>query len=217
MENMDYKVKKSETDFELTGEWNGSIWQTAGTIEVNNFRPEGSGHKPVTKAKLLYTAKYLYGIFNVHDQYVKCTHTGLNAPVYKDSCVEFFFVSNGTDKYFNFEFNCGGTVYCSYRKSKYEEAEYLTAEDYASIDIYHSLPEKIEIEIDTPVDWILEFKIPIDLLKKYNPAIKLAPGSEWRGNFYKCGDETSHPHWASWAPIDRLNFHLPECFGKVGF
>ena len=23
----------------------------------------------------------------------------------------------------------------------------------------------------------------------------------WRGNFYKCADESSHPHWASWAPI----------------
>ncbi|MEW6117215.1 MAG: carbohydrate-binding family 9-like protein, partial [Nitrospirota bacterium] len=40
---------------------------------------------------------------------------------------------------------------------------------------------------------------------------------EWRANFYKCGDATSHPHWASWAPVEALNFHLPHCFGTICF
>jgi hypothetical protein len=39
----------------------------------------------------------------------------------------------------------------------------------------------------------------------------------WRDNFYKCGDQTSHPHWASWSPVDDLNFHLPRCFGTICF
>jgi len=38
----------------------------------------------------------------------------------------------------------------------------------------------------------------------------------FRGNFFKCGDETSHPHWASWSPIsEELNFHRPETFGSI--
>jgi hypothetical protein len=42
-------------------------------------------------------------------------------------------------------------------------------------------------------------------------------GNLWRANFYKCGDDTSHPHWAAWSPVDELNFHLPRCFGRLGF
>ena len=40
----------------------------------------------------------------------------------------------------------------------------------------------------------------------------------WRGNAFKCADETSHPHWASWAPIgEALNFHAPGWFGDLDF
>ena len=35
--------------------------------------------------------------------------------------------------------------------------------------------------------------------------------------FFKCGDKTSHPHWASWNPVDELNFHLPRCFSEIIF
>ena len=27
----------------------------------------------------------------------------------------------------------------------------------------------------------------------------------WRANFYKCGDDTSHPHWAAWSPLKKVN------------
>jgi len=43
-------------------------------------------------------------------------------------------------------------------------------------------------------------------------------GQIWRANFYKCADESSHPHWGSWADIgERLDFHQPECFGEIIF
>ena len=42
-------------------------------------------------------------------------------------------------------------------------------------------------------------------------------GEVWRGNFFKCVEENSHPHWASWSPVDEFNFHLPQCFGVLRF
>ena len=46
--------------------------------------------------------------------------------------------------------------------------------------------------------------------------IDRASGQVWRANLYKCGDQTSHPHWASWAPIgEALNFHQPGFFGGL--
>ena len=76
-----------------------------------------------------------------------------------------------------------------------------------------TLPRVIEPEIDGPVDWQLAFFIPTALLEKFVGPIGPLAGQEWRANLYKCGDRTSHPHWASWSPVDALNFHLPHCFG----
>jgi hypothetical protein len=67
------------------------------------------------------------------------------------------------------------------------------------------------------VTWTLEFFIPLELLEKYVGSVGNVRGSEWKANFYKCGDETSHPHWVSWQPVPKLNFHMPECFGTVMF
>jgi hypothetical protein len=38
-------------------------------------------------------------------------------------------------------------------------------------------------------------------------------------NFYKCADQTSHPHWLTWASVDypQPKFHLPEFFGRLVF
>ena len=58
---------------------------------------------------------------------------------------------------------------------------------------------------------------PFALLEAYVGPIAIDKGSVWGANFYKCGDETSHPHWGAWSPVDELNFHLPRCFGRLGF
>ena len=45
--------------------------------------------------------------------------------------------------------------------------------------------------------------------------IGAASGQVWRGNFFKCAEDISHPHWAAWSPVDEFNFHLPRCFGAI--
>ena len=40
-----------------------------------------------------------------------------------------------------------------------------------------------------------------------------ANGHVMEGNFYKCGDHTASPHWGSWVPMPRLDFHDPDSFG----
>jgi len=57
------------------------------------------------------------------------------------------------------------------------------------------------------------------LLKRYCPVITPSPQAEWRVNFYKCADDTSHPHWLTWSPVDlpEPNFHHPQSFGILQF
>jgi hypothetical protein len=54
-------------------------------------------------------------------------------------------------------------------------------------------------------------------MARYTGPFSVAAGEVWRANFYKCGDETSQPHWAAWHPVEALNFHLPQCFGQLRF
>jgi hypothetical protein len=51
-------------------------------------------------------------------------------------------------------------------------------------------------------------------MEPYCGPLRPVRGQRWRANAFKCGDQTSHPHWASWAPIgEALNFHQPGRFG----
>ena len=144
-------------------------------------------------------------------------------PVCKDSCVEFFVQPEEDSDYFNFGFNCGGALLCSYITDPERTAEGfkkfipLPVEDGNQVAVHHSLPETVDPEISELVSWMLEFFVPFALLEKYAGSLGDPAGQEWRANFYKCGDETSHPYWASWQPLHSLNFHLLECFGKIRF
>ena len=209
----------------LESGWESSEWKDIEPVVIANFRPESSDHRPVTKVKLLYDDEGIYGMFMVKDRYVRCIRTAFQDHVYKDSCVEFFVQPDQSKGYFNFEFNCGGTLLCTYitysitsdGKAEKNEILPLEDEDREMIRIYHSLPQIVESEIQDETEWQLGFFIPFSLFEKYIGEIGNVAGQRWKANFYKCGDETSRPHWASWSPVDELNFHMPQCFGIIEF
>jgi len=220
---MRYLVRYAAIRPELEGEWSGEAWTQADTLEIASFRPESSDHRPRTEARLLHDENGIYGIFHVSDQYVRCAHGGFMAPTHLDSCVELFLQTESGKGYFNFEFSCGGALFCSYIidptriPDGFRDYSPLPETDLRQVAIYHSLPKIVDPEIVEPTEWVLEFFIPIALFKKWTGSRGQLSGREWRGNLYKCGDETSHPHWASWSPVDELNFHLPRCFGTIEF
>jgi hypothetical protein len=218
-----YEVHRARVRPELAGEWDGPAWAQAAPLPIACFRPESSDHRPVTAARLLYDDEAFYGIFLVQDRYVRGRFTRFQDPVWRDSCVEFFVQPGGAGPYFNFEFACGGAFLAHYvtdpRRSGGKVAGFtpLVESDAAAVRVYHSLPAVVEPEITQPVAWHLEFAIPLALLAKYAEFSRPAAGHVWRANFYKCAEENSHPHWAAWAPVDELNFHLPRCFGTLRF
>ena len=218
-----YKILFATQIPEMQGFWDGAVWQQAQPLSVNCFRPEGSDHRPQTLCKLLYDEQNIYGIFRVEDRYVRCIHTQFQSDVWKDSCVEFFVQPENGGGYFNFEFNCGGALLASYVTDPTRVGDRLkayiplTTDDDRQIRRYASLPSVVEPEIPTPFVWYLEFSIPFALLEKYSGPPGTIQGQIWRANFYKCGNETSHPHWASWASLAARNFHDPASFGQIEF
>jgi hypothetical protein len=198
-------------------------WRKADTAELTRFRPEGSAHRPRVQVRLLYDDAGLYGLFNVRDRYVRAVVTKYQGPVCTDSCVEFFVKPKKRSGYFNFEFNCGGALLVFYitdparTKKGFKKFVKLPRKDGAQVRIFHTLPKTVDPEIAARKQWRLGFHIPFALLEKYAGPLGEPAGQSWTGNFYKCGDKTSHPHWVSWSPVTRLAFHLPECFGPLRF
>lgn len=199
--------------------WDRPLWQSADTLDITRFSWEDSGHRPVVQARLLYDEAWLGIIFRVEDQYVRAVARNFQDGVCTDSCVEFF-VSPLPDSeaYFNFEVNCGGTMLLFRCESRRDNAE-VADEDGATIAMAHSLPKIVEPEIAEPTTWTVEYHIPHSLFAKYFESAIPTAGTQWRANFYKCGDKTSHPHWGSWAPVDtpRPDFHRPEFFQPILF
>jgi hypothetical protein len=220
---MEYIVRCSHDMPETGVNWDSPAWSRATTAALEHFRPEGSSHRPKTQVRLLYDGNGIHGIFHVEDRYVRCVHTAYMGEVYKDSCVEFFIKPRQGRGYFNFEFNCGGALRAGYIIDPtrvgdgFKEWFALPAPDGAAVRVNHSLPAVVDPEIGEPLTWTLAFFIPFALLEKYSGTPGRAAGQTWRGNFYKCADASSRPHWASWAPLAGRNFHLPNCFGAIRF
>ncbi len=224
----DIHIKKHTIAFtnippDIAEPWDSAVWKAAPALQVSCYRQEGSNHHPHTQCKLLYDRENIYGIFRVSDRHVRCIHTGFQSAVYKDSCVEFFLQPKNAGGYFNFEFNCGGALLASYVTDPTRTSGTvrgfipLTPDEDLQIKRSSNLPRIIEPEITGHIIWYLEFSIPFAVLEKYAGVLTGISGEIWRANFYKCGNDTSHPHWGSWSPLSELNFHLPAEFGIIRF
>lgn len=222
----EYRVRHTERPPAFSGDWDGGLWASAATARIDHFHPKSSPHRPRTEVKVLYDSSHLYLFFRVADRYVRCLTTRYQGPVSADSCVEFFVQPRPTGGYFNFEMNCGGTLLLYYiedpRRVGNGFARYRPVDraGLKGMRVYHSLPPVVEPEATDPVVWKLEYSIPLSLFEPYlgeSPRPDAA-GRPWRGNFYKCAEVNSHPHWAAWSPIgERLDFHCPEHFGLLHF
>ncbi len=217
-EVMKYKVEKISEVIQLDANWNKEPWNKIEPLTITHYMGEKPEHFPHTQAKVAYDDEAIYVIFRVNDRFVRVVTTKNHGPVFQDSCVEFFFSPDGDPGYFNLEMNAGGTMLLHHQNEP-RKGTPLDAESLKKVEVAHSLPEYVDPEIKDPVDWTVEYRIPFSVLKKYADVAVPQAGTVWRANFYKCADETSHPHWLTWAPVDKPqpDFHLPEYFGEIVF
>lgn len=223
---MQYVVERAPSDPVLPSPWDGPFWSPANVIHVTNFHPASASTHPVTDAKVLYGDRHLYLHFRVHDRDVRAAHTDYQSPVCQDSCAEFFVQPHGSKGYFNFEINPLGTLLLFYVTDPtrigpaLKEYQPVPPDLASRIQIHGSLTKATGDSIlSGPLDWSLQYAIPFSLFDPFvGRPTRPSPGDRWRANFYKCGDKTPYPHWASWAPIgEALNFHQPDRFGEIVF
>lgn len=218
-----YAVKKRTGVSTIDADWDKSFWGqiAAAPISVSQWTAGSSEKLPQSEVKLQYDDGFLYLIFRVRDYCLKAVTAETHGPVYRDSCVEFFFAPNrrNPQDYFNFEINCCGVLLAQHHTGPRENSRFLDVTDCRAIRIAASAVGPIRQEITKPVTWTVEYALPLDTLSRYTAVEKPAAGVEWRGNFYKCADGCSAPHWISWSPVrsETPDFHRPESFGKLIF
>ena len=215
------KVMELDQPPEIDANWDKPLWRGVLPAMVGNYMGDKPQFFPLAQVKIAHDDQALYVIFHVDDKYVRAIAADHQDSVYKDSCVEFFFApdAEAPGDYFNLEVNCGGTMLFQFHRPSRDEHIEIPKTALAQIEIAASLPKIIDPEITDPVVWTVEYRLPLAILAEYCPITKLAPGAAWRANFYKCADDTSHPHWLAWSPVEHPtpNFHLPEFFGILGF
>lgn len=183
--------------------------KTQGQPDV--FSVSNSHEKGAKAPKVEGTLRYIPGTgleltMQCWEENPKAVVTVPDERVCVDSCMEMFlccFPEPGAG-YLNVEMNAIGNAKCAFGPDRHNRRTLSEM----------GLPRPVVTATIGEDAWQVQCLVTEQLLEKlYNRPCNFAPGHEMRANFYKCGDETDTPHWATWAPVGRLDFHAPEFFG----
>nr|WP_321486905.1 carbohydrate-binding family 9-like protein [uncultured Draconibacterium sp.] len=183
-------------------------------IDILNWK-NAFPYRPDIKFRIAHTGNEIWLKFYVQEKNILALETEINGDVYKDSTVEFFISIDGKN-YYNFEFNCIGTPHVGYGPGRGNRTPILP-EMINQIDIESSLGNQPFAEKSGDFSWEMMICIPTQCFAF--DKVQSLNGLKATANFYKCGDETSDPHFVTWNAIDTENpdYHRPEFFGKISF
>ena len=107
-----------------------------------------------TLAKLTYNDEKIFVRLETEETDIRAMQTEDNSQVCEDSCMEFFFRPNISDKrYFNFEINPLGTLHLGIGKDRYDRKKISFDRSMFKIKTY---------VLNT--GWVAEFEIPLDFI-----------------------------------------------------
>ena len=126
--------------------------------------------------------------------------------VYLDSCLECFlrpFADDG--RYVNIEMNAAGSALMGLGTCREDRVRLARAPEGVAFDVSRHGGSW----------WAVSCHLPFAAIEALYGR-SAGDIREMRGNFYCC-DESIHPHFGSWSPIDAPapDFHRPECFGTI--
>lgn len=184
-------------------------------LKLETVNWEEFPYLPDVAVQIAFNEGELFLQYKVSEQAVKAEVTDSNGRVWTDSCVEFFLSPEGNDEYYNLEMTCIGTALLGFRK-KGGLTIHASVEQIAAIRRVSSLGTRSFPELKKQTEWQITVAIPWSAFFKSQI---IASGKKMRGNFYKCGDGLTVPHFVSWTKINtaKPSFHEPEFFGGLEF
>lgn len=179
---------------------------------INIFSWEEVSPKPDVYFKIAHNNHSILMQYRVCENEVVAKYHKTNAPVYKDSCVEFFVSFTGGKDYYNLEFNSLGTCLGGYGHNRHNR-------ERLSTNTLNQIKLQSLVSRNTPefTEWQLNILIPLGVFQ--HTYIRSLSGLSAHANFYKCGDDLSTPHYLSWKKIDTPtpDFHQPSYFDEIEF
>lgn len=178
--------------------------------------PELYPSKPKTAFKIAHNGTHLFLQFFVEENEILAEASEDNGPVWKDSCVEFFISFGDSLHYYNLEMSCIGKVLLGYRKDK-ADSVHAAPVLLSSVKRYPSLGTEPFGKRQGDFKWNMLVVVPVSVY--WQSGLETFSGVKARGNFYKCGDNLTLPHFLSWSPVrtETPNFHMPLYFGDIQF
>ena len=182
-------------------------WESLASMPVDRVLwTEDAGVR--ARGQFCHDGHNLYIHMSATEEAIRAEYTAPGSPVHEDSCLEFFFLPAGGDRYFNFEINPNGCLHAQLGTGRNGRTELAGEDAKAFFDIRTGRTED---------GWEVFYRIPLDFIRRYYPDFRFE--GEMTANLYKCGDKTVKPHYLSWSPVelDTPDFHRPEFFSRIRF
>lgn len=188
---------------------NGKIdWECVPILQIDYYQIEPQLPVSAT-AQLCWNSDAIFVKMTADEPKILARFTGDYDPVCADSCLEMFISPYADDsRYFNFECNPNGATNFGFGYGRNDRMRLHPRN-------IHSL---LEIEMFREENtWGVLFKLPIEVLRLFQPDFVLCAGKRMRANFYKCGDDIKPNHELMWNPITngKTDFHQPCFFGEL--
>lgn len=173
---------------------------------IDQFPWDDGGYRPESFARLAREEDGIHVQLRSRQADPRCEVTELGGPICTDDCLEFFLTPRPeTGLYLNFETNARGVYHLGLGTGRHGRA------------VFNSPAEDVTV---TPVSegeyWGVDVFFARAFFERW---FGLYPAEgPMKGNFYKCGDHTQHPHWGMWTPYTTLpqpDFHRPELFNDI--
>ena len=168
-----------------------------------NYKPETFAQLVFIEGKELRVKLTCYET----DPETRCDTFGQD--VWKDSCLEFFaaFNSETPDIYVNCEINSAGAALMGLGNN--DVANRVSADKILGHIPYFS-GEVFEDH------WCAEVRLTVEDIKTLF-GVEIKRGFKFKGNFFKCGDETKYEHYGMWCRSVAVipQFHRPQYFGDL--
>lgn len=158
--------------------------------------------------RFCYNAESLHIRLRAVEENIRAEYAAPLSRVCEDSCLEFFFMPEGEDRYFNFEINPNGCPYIGFGRSR-QDRVVLYRQDAKQLFGIHTQK--------TPDGWEAAYRVPLSFLRLFWPDFSFT--GSLRANVYKCGEQTAREHYLSWNPVssETPDFHRPADFGVMTF
>ena len=194
-----------------------SLEKNIPSIAVDKANWEAFPYAPEVSLKMAHDSEKLYLKFYVTEAHILAQHSKPNTATHRDSCVEFFIDPDQSGSYYNFEFNCIGATHLAYGSDRYKRKFIDPQKIKNELFTESSLGTQTFKEKSGYFKWEMVIAIPSSIFV-HHPNLTFN-NLHSKANFFKCGDDTTNPHYLSWNPINTPNpdFHRPEFFGNIVF